>query len=238
MTGPSVVNRLLNSRPLVAPSMLKCDFANLSREVALLEAAGAQLLHFDVMDGHFVPNLSYGALVIERVRTLTDLPFEAHLMISEPDRYLNDYVNAGCNIITFHVEAVPDPIPLLRRIRNSGVAAGLTLNPGTPVASIAPALPDCDLVLVMSVQPGFGGQKFQPAALDRIRQLRGMINAKTLLSVDGGIGPETISATAAAGADVFVVGSALFEAPDYREAIDRLQSAAAGAAVPARTKTE
>jgi ribulose-phosphate 3-epimerase len=238
MTGPSVVNRLLNSRPLVAPSMLKCDFANLHREVALLEAAGAQLLHFDVMDGHFVPNLSYGALVIERVRSLTDLPFEAHLMISEPDRYLNDYVNAGCNIITFHVEAVPDPIPLLRRIRESGAAAGLSLNPGTPIASIAPALSECDLVLVMSVQPGFGGQKFQPVALEKIRQLRGMIHAKSLISVDGGIGPETISATASAGADVFVVGSALFESTDYRAAIDRLQSAAAGAAVPARSQTE
>jgi ribulose-phosphate 3-epimerase len=229
------VNRLLNSTPLVAPSMLKCDFANLHREVALLESAGARLLHFDVMDGHFVPNLSYGAMVIESVRELTDIPFEAHLMISEPDRYLTDYVNAGCDLITFHVEAVPDPVPLLRRIRESGVAAGLALNPDTPVESIAPALADCDQVLVMSVQPGFGGQKFQPVALEKIRRLSGMINPGTLLSVDGGIGPDTISGTAAAGANVFVVGSALFEATDYREAIDRLQSAAAGAAVPARS---
>jgi ribulose-phosphate 3-epimerase len=238
MNGPSVVQRLLDKTPLIAPSMLKCDFANLHREVALLERAEAPLLHFDVMDGHFVPNLSYGAMLIRSLRSLTDIPFEAHLMISEPDRYLPDFLDAGCDLVTFHIEAVPDPLPLLRRIRKAGAAAGLALNPGTPVEAIEPVLAECDLVLVMSVQPGFGGQAFLPAALDKLRHLKRLIGPETLLSVDGGIGPDTISSTADAGACHFVVGSAIFDTADYREAIERLQLAAASAAVSARSPTE
>lgn len=238
MTGPSVVHRLLNATPLIAPSMLKCDFANLQREIALLESAEAPVLHFDVMDGHFVPNLSYGALVIKSLRELTKIPFEAHLMISEPERYLADYLDAGCDLITFHIEAVPDPVPLLRKIRQAGAAAGLALNPGTPVEAIAQAVKDCDLVLVMSVDPGFGGQKFQPVALEKLRAVRSLIGPETLLSVDGGIGPDTITRTAEAGASHFVVGSAIFDTTDYREAIKRLQAAAAGAADSAPLNTE
>lgn len=132
-TGPANVMR---HAPLVAPSMLKCDFGNLHREVELLEAAGAQMLHLDVMDGHFVPNLSYGPMVIERMRSLTDLTFDAHLMISEPARYLDEYIRAGCDWITFHAEAVDDPLPLLERIRDAGRLAGLAFNPGTPVSDI------------------------------------------------------------------------------------------------------
>lgn len=202
--------------------MLKCDFGNLHREIELLEAAGAAVLHLDVMDGHFVPNLSYGPMVIERMRRLTDRPFDAHLMIDDPARYLDDFLDSGCDVITFHAEAVDDPAPLLRRIRSAGAAAGLALNPNTPVESVVHSLAECDLVLVMSVEPGFGGQQFIPTAVDKLRQLKGLIPPHTLLSIDGGIGPSTIEGPAAAGASVFVVGSAIFDAADYRQAIGEL----------------
>ncbi len=213
--------------PLIAPSMLKCDFGNLHREVERLESAGVELLHLDVMDGHFVPNLSYGPMVIERLREVTELPFDAHLMISEPDRYLDDYVSAGCDSITFHVEAVPEPIPLLRRIREAGCLAGLAINPGTPVDTIEKSVGDCDLVLVMSVEPGFGGQAFQPSALQKVRRLRQRTDDNVLISIDGGIGPDTITDCAVAGCDLYVVGSAIFEAVDYQAAINEMQTLAA-----------
>src|SRR5262249_10850963 len=155
--------------PLIAPSMLKCDFANLHREVELLESAGARMLHLDVMDGHFVPNLSYGPMVIERLREITELPFEAHLMISEPGRYLGEYLDAGCTLVTFHIEAVPQPRELLHRIHERGAAAGIALNPETPLEAVLPHLGECDAILVMSVEPGFGGQKFMPQVLDKVR---------------------------------------------------------------------
>ena len=221
--------------------MLKCDFGNLHRELELLESAGVPALHLDVMDGHFVPNLSYGPMVIERLRAMTELPFDAHLMISDPGRYLDDYLAAGCDCVTFHIEAVPEPGPILERIRRQGAVAGLALNPGTAVEAVRPYLPLCDLVLVMSVEPGFGGQKFQPVALDKLRRLRDWIGEGTLLSVDGGIGPSTIAETARAGAELFVVGSAIFDAPDYRDAVSELTSlvreacgTAAGHLVPPR----
>jgi ribulose-phosphate 3-epimerase len=221
-----VLERLRASRPVIAPSMLKCDFGNLRREVELLEAAGAPALQFDVMDGHFVPNLTYGALVIERLRDQTPLVFDAHLMISDPARYLDAFVKAGCDLVTFHFEAVDDPAPLLRRIREAGRAAGLALNPGTPVDVLEPFLEDCDVVLVMSVEPGFGGQKFLPSALDKLRWLRERVAKHTLLSIDGGIGPDTIGPCARAGAEIFAAGSAVFEASDYGEAIERLRDLA------------
>lgn len=216
--------------PLVAPSLLKCDFGNMHREVELLEQGGAPILHLDVMDGHFVPNLSYGPAFIHSLRKLTSLPFEAHLMITDPARYLDDYVAAGCNLITFHVEVLPDPVPLLRRIRAAGCAAGLALNPGTPVEAVLPAVGECDAVLVMSVEPGFGGQKFMPLALDKLRRLKSAIPAQTLLSVDGGIDLHTITETSAAGATLFVAGSSIFDTTDYRAAIEGLTRAARGAA--------
>jgi ribulose-phosphate 3-epimerase len=214
--------------PLIAPSMLKCDFGNLQREVALLEAAGAQLLHWDVMDGRFVRNLSYGAMVIESVRPLTDLPFDAHLMIAEPARYVDAFLQAGCDAVTFHIEAEPDARPLLRRIRDAGALAGLALNPGTPVDAVVGFLPDCDLVLVMSVEPGFGGQKFIPAALEKLRRLKPLLRAGTRLSIDGGVDATTIGPSSAAGADLFVVGSAIFDAADYSAALRQLSAAACG----------
>jgi ribulose-phosphate 3-epimerase len=206
--------------------MLKCDFGNLHREVELLEAGGARILHMDVMDGHFVPNLSYGAMVIERVRELTELPFEAHLMISEPARYLDDFLKAGCNVLTFHLEAVPQPGPLLARIREAGALAGLAINPKTPVESLEPYLGQFDLALVMSVEPGFGGQKFMPEALGKLRWLKSRLKPGTFASVDGGIELETIGDVSAAGASVFVVGSGIFEAGDYGQAIAELANRA------------
>jgi ribulose-phosphate 3-epimerase len=227
MSRQAVLERLADSIPLIAPSMLKCDFGNLHREVELLESADARMLHLDVMDGHFVPNLTYGPLIIERLRELTDLPFEAHLMISDPARYADDYLKAGCNLLTFHLEAVPEPRPLIEQIHAKGAAAGLAINPKTPVESLEPFLEAADLVLVMSVEPGFGGQKFIPSALEKLRWLRSRLPRKTLLSVDGGIEHATIAETAQAGATVFVVGSAIFDPPsfeggDYGAAIQEL----------------
>lgn len=222
MSRLATLDRLRTAIPVIAPSMLKCDFGNLHRELELLDAAHSSVLHWDVMDGHFVPNLSYGAMVIEKCRARTKQVFDAHLMMSEPERYLNDFLKAGCDSITFHIEAVPNPVPLLRRIREHDVAAGLALNPGTPVERIAGFLNECDMVLVMSVEPGFGGQKFIPSALDKLKELRKLTRPEQLLAIDGGIGPTTISDCAKAGADFFVVGSAVFDQSDYSAAIAEL----------------
>lgn len=222
MNRQALLDHLRTAAPVIAPSMLKCDFGNLQRELELLESAGARTLHLDVMDGHFVPNLSYGPMVIEKMRRLTDLPFDAHLMISEPGHYLDEFLDAGCDLVTFHVEAVDDPLPLLQRIHSAGAAAGLALNPGTAVEDILPLLSECDLVLVMSVEPGFGGQQFMPSSIGKLRQLKAASPSQLLLGIDGGIGPETIEATASAGASVFVVGSAIFDADDYGQAINEL----------------
>jgi ribulose-phosphate 3-epimerase len=227
MSRLAALKYLRERAPVIAPSMLKCDFGNLHREVELLEAAGADVLHLDVMDGHFVPNLTYGPVVIERLRELTELPFDAHLMISDPGKYLDEYIQAGCQAVTFHVEAAgAQAADLLGRIREADCLAGIALNPDTPVERIEPLLPDCDLVLVMSVQPGFGGQAFQPASLNKLERLRASAPAETLLSLDGGVDVETIASAAIAGADVFVSGSAIFDRPDYRTAIDQLRSRA------------
>ncbi|MCA8989561.1 MAG: ribulose-phosphate 3-epimerase [Planctomycetaceae bacterium] len=213
---------LLTKRPLIAPSMLKCDFANLRAEIERLEQAAAPLLHWDVMDGHFVPNLSYGPPVLERLRDCTELPFDAHLMISDPAKYLKDYVNAGCDAITIHIEAVPEPGELLESIRAAGCSPGLSLNPHTPFEAIEAYLPACDLVLVMSVQPGFGGQKFMGDVLGKVSRIKELMREDQLLSIDGGIGLGTIGQSAQAGADTFVCGSSIFDQTDYSEAIGSL----------------
>jgi ribulose-phosphate 3-epimerase len=223
MRRQRVLDRLTNEAPVIAPSMLKCDFANLHREVELLEQAGAAVLHLDVMDGHFVPNLSYGPMVIGSLRDLTDLTFDAHLMIERPQDVLDEYLEAGCDCVTVHVEAVAEPAPLLRRIREADALAGVALNPKTPIDRIESLIGECDVVLVMSVEPGFGGQSFIPESLDKLRALAGRLPSETVLSVDGGIGPETIGPAAEAGAEMFVVGSAIFESPDYVAAIADLR---------------
>ncbi|QDU09114.1 ribulose-phosphate 3-epimerase [Gimesia aquarii] len=222
MTYFDTKNKLKSQLPVIAPSMLKCDFGNLQRELTLLETAEAQVLHWDVMDGHFVPNLSYGALLIERVRPLTKMFFDAHLMISNPEKYIDDYIDAGCNSITIHIEAVPNPKDLLQHLDKSGVLPGLAINPKTPVKEIEPFLELCGLVLVMSVEPGFGGQSFISSSLQKIKQLKKLISEETILSVDGGIGIDTIAETARAGANYFVVGSAIFNQSDYSIAVSEL----------------
>ncbi|MDB4614213.1 ribulose-phosphate 3-epimerase [bacterium] len=229
MSRKAALSAIRSSRPAIAPSMLKCDFGNLHREIELLESAGAPLLHLDIMDGNFVPNLSYGAMVIKRMRELTKLPFDAHLMISDPAKYMDEYIDAGCELITFHLEAQPDPVELLKRIRSADCASGLAINPGTPVEDLKPFLEHCDLILIMSVEPGFGGQKFMPVALEKLQAVRQLVSDDTLLSVDGGIGTSTIAGTAQAGADIFVAGSAIFDTPDYKAAIDGLHQLASAA---------
>lgn len=226
MSRLATLEILRHRRPLIAPSMLKCDFGNLHREVELLESAGAELLHWDVMDGNFVANLSYGAMVIDRVRPRTELIFDAHLMIAQPERYVEDYLRAGCEAVTIHMEATQQPAAILERLRASDCVAGLAINPDTPFSRLQPLLLLCDLVLVMSVQPGFGGQAFQPQVLDKVRRLRDEAGPELIVSIDGGIGPKTIAAAAEAGADLFVVGSAIFDRPDYRDALADLTAAA------------
>jgi len=229
MGREETIARLQGGRPAVAPSMLKCDYADLAGEAGRLAAAGAELLHWDVMDGHFVPNLSYGAMVIEAVRDRSRLVFDAHLMISDPAAYLDDYLKAGADAVTFHVEAVPEPRPLLDRLRRADRAAGLAINPETPFERIEPFLDDCDLVLVMTVRPGFGGQKFMTDVLPKMAAIRAAGGDRLLVSVDGGIGIGTIRDAAAAGADLFVAGSAVFDAPDYGAAIAGLAAEASRA---------
>lgn len=222
----AMLSRLRAQRPAIAPSMLKCDFGNLHRELELLTAAEAPLLHLDVMDGNFVPNLSYGPMVIERMRTRTELPFDAHLMISDPAKYLDEYIRVGCDAITFHLEAVPEPVGLLRDIRRKGVVAGLAINPETPFSAAEPFLRECDLFLVMSVRPGFGGQKFIPEVLSKVSQARTAGGPDLIISIDGGVGKSTIGACAEAGVDVFVAGSSVFDEPDYKSAIAELRDLA------------
>ena len=222
----AVLALLREQAPLIAPSMLKCDFGNLHREVEQLESAGAALLHLDVMDGHFVPNLSYGPMVIERVRGLTDAVFDAHLMISEPGRYLDAYVRSGCEAITFHIEAVPEPVELLQEIRSRGCVAGLAINPETPFSAVEEYLSLMDMLLVMSVRPGFGGQKFIPDVLSKIRAARAVAGGDLILSVDGGIGRSTIAGCSEAGCNVFVAGSSIFDEPCYSAAMAELRQLA------------
>jgi ribulose-phosphate 3-epimerase len=196
-------------RPLITPSLLNCDFARMTEELDALKRAGAVAVHLDVMDGHFVPNLSYGAPVIARWRTRTDFPFDTHLMISDPGRYLDDFVKAGCDTIIIHIEAVPEPSALLQRIRSAGCQASLSLNPPTPLSAIEPYLDQVDAVLVMSVMPGFGGQKFDASVLDKVRALRAA-RPGLRISIDGGINPSTVESAVKAGACQLVAGSSIF----------------------------
>ncbi len=210
-------------RPTVLPSLLLCDFANLQREVERLEEAGVEALHLDVMDGQFVPNLSYGMPIVESLRRITSLKLDVHLMISSPKSYAKSFVEAGADAITFHIEAEPQPTELLDQIRSLGVAAGIAINPSTPIESILPFVPHCDLVLVMSVAAGFGGQAFNPIALDRLKYLRETFGPKLLLEVDGGVNCQTANAVTSHGADLLVVGSAIFREADYCQAMTRLR---------------
>jgi ribulose-phosphate 3-epimerase len=193
----------------IAPSILSADFSCLIDDIKACEKAGAGILHIDVMDGHFVPNITIGPAVIESLRKKTKIVFDTHLMIAAPEKYVEQFVRAGSDWITFHVEAVPDPEPLIRRIRALGAGVGLSLNPATPVEKIKKFVSDVDLVLVMSVNPGFGGQKFMPESLEKVKELR-RLGGKVKISIDGGINFDTISKVAAAGADIAVAGNSVF----------------------------
>jgi ribulose-phosphate 3-epimerase len=226
MSADDILAELRATAPVVEPSLLASDFARLGEEIRRLEEAGVQILHLDIMDGHFVPNISFGFPVIEAIRRCTSLLLDVHLMISQPGKYLERFRKAGADIITIHVEEVDDPRPLLRETRRLGAVAGLTLNPPTPIDAVEPYLGDCDLLLVMSVQAGFGGQEFEPEAAARLRRVRVVGGSELLLSVDGGINHDTIGECAEAGADLFVTGSALFAHHDYRQAVEEFRGLA------------
>jgi ribulose-phosphate 3-epimerase len=211
----------------IAPSILSADFSALGEAIARVEAAGADFLHVDVMDGHFVPNLTIGPPVIESVRKRTRLPLDVHLMIEEPERWVQTYVKSGADYVTVHVEASPHLERTLTLIREAGARSGVALNPSTSPDVLQYVLDDLDLVLVMSVNPGFGGQSFIPTAYEKIRRLRAMLGDRpTLVSVDGGVKADNAAPLAQAGATVLVAGSAVFGAPDPGAALTALRSAA------------
>lgn len=209
------------SRPLIAPSLLSCDFSRVAEEIREVENGGGDWLHLDVMDGHFVPNLTIGPVVVKWVRQSTRLPLDVHLMIEEPVRYLESFRKAGADWITVHVEACQDLRETLKEIRRVGAKAGLSLRPGTPVDQLFPYLEAVDLILVMTVEPGFGGQKFMPEMIGKVRELRPRFGGK--ISVDGGIDAATAPQALAAGADVLVAGTAIFGQKDRKAAIQKLR---------------
>ncbi len=209
--------------PQIAPSILSADFANLASEIADVDRGGADFFHLDVMDGHFVPNISFGPAVTAATRRVTSAYLDVHLMIDEPLKYAPAFVKAGANNITFHVEAVGDPVEAAKAIRDLGVHVGITLRPATPIETILPALEHVDVVLIMSVVPGFSGQKFMPEVLPKAVAVKQRLRADQRLEIDGGINAQTIVAARDAGVDWFVVASAIFDKPDRAAAIAELR---------------
>ncbi|MEW5908546.1 MAG: ribulose-phosphate 3-epimerase [Thermodesulfobacteriota bacterium] len=211
---------------LIAPSILSADFSRLGEEIRTVEKAGADWIHADVMDGHFVPNITIGPMIIDAIRPHTSLPIDVHLMIENPDRYIPDFAKSGAQFISVQVEACTHLNRTIHLIRESGAGAGVVLNPATPVSAVEWILEEVEFVLIMSVNPGFGGQKFIPSSLERIRLLRRLISEKglsTRIEVDGGVKEENIAAISEAGADIFVAGSAIFGTPDYQKTVDGLR---------------
>ena len=220
--------RQLPGGSLIAPSLLACNFAHAGSDIAQTVAGGADLLHMDIMDGHFVPNLSMGPGFLRSIRQATDLALDVHLMVTDPAYFAERFAEAGADSITFHTEATDDPGKLIARLRERGLGVGVTLRPGTAVESIQPVLADVDLVLVMTVEPGYGGQEFLENMLERIQVLRGMLKASQRLEVDGGINPVTAARCRRCGADVYVAGENLFGAPDIPAAVQALRKAVGG----------
>ncbi len=213
----------------ISPSILSCDYGKIAEELKDMELAGADYMHIDVMDGHFVPNLTLGAPVIKCIRKATDVPFDVHLMISDPLKYIDDFCDAGADIITFHTECDSPIDETIEKILSRGVKASLTVKPKTPVEDIFPYLDKLSMVLVMTVEPGFGGQSFMEDMMAKVSALRNEINARGLdceIEVDGGINEKTIAVAAAAGADVFVSGNALFSSADRKAAVEKFKAIA------------
>ena len=210
----------------ISPSVLACDLSNLAAEVADIERSGADMVHLDVMDGMFVTNISFGLPVIESLRKKSNMIFDVHLMIESPERYAQRFIEAGADILTFHLEACKDPVTLLEQIRNNGVMAGVSVKPNTPIEELYPLLDYCDMVLVMTVEPGYGGQKLIPETLEKVRKIKAEIEYRGLnveIQVDGGINSDNASLAVSSGASILVAGSSVFKSSDRRAAIDALR---------------
>ena len=212
----------------IAPSILSADFGRLAEEIKAVEEAGADWIHLDIMDGHFVPNLTIGPPVVKALRKVTSLPLDVHLMIENPDRYLDAFIDAGSDILTIHIEAAPHLHRTINHLRERNIKAGVALNPSTSVWTLEEIIADCDLILIMTVNPGFGGQHFIPSMIPKIRKTKEMIAKQArpvLLEVDGGISPSNIQVVSDAGGDVFVAGAAIFGSDDYSYTIRQMKKA-------------
>ena len=209
----------------VVPSVLSADFARLADEIAEITLAGINMVHLDVMDGHFVPNITIGPPVIAKLRKVSELVFDAHLMISEPAKYVEPFAKAGADHITFHIEVADDPLKLIDKLHDLGCSAGICLNPETPVEAIAAVAPHCDMVLVMTVHPGFGGQEFMPEAAEKVARVREIVGPDVRIEVDGGIDPQTTPIVVSYGADTLVAGNAIFAQNDRIAAINAIRNA-------------
>jgi len=211
----------------IAPSILSADFTRLGEEIAAVDKAGADYIHIDVMDGHFVPNITVGPMIVQAARRATKLPLDVHLMIEKPERYIDNFVKAGAGIVTVHAEVCPHLNRTIAQIKEAGAKAGAAINPSTPVSALECVIGDLDLVLVMSVNPGFGGQSFIESSIAKVGALRTLLDEQGLnhveLQVDGGIKPDNVAKVAAAGADVFVAGSAVYGKPDYTAVIKEMK---------------
>lgn len=211
----------------IAPSLLSADFSKLQEQITLMEEGGADLHHVDVMDGHFVPNITFGPFIVKAIKKCSNIPLDVHLMIENPEKYVEDFVKAGADYLTVHVEATKHIHRLLQQIRATGAKVGVSLNPGTPLSSIEEILDDVDMILIMSVNPGFGGQSFIPQSLDKIRRLRKMLSDRGLdhveIEIDGGVKLENIAEVAAAGVDIFVSGSGIYNARNPKEMISEMK---------------
>ena len=227
MSPPAQKSKNLRDRAsegLIAPSILSADFSRLGVEIEEVVAAGADWIHVDVMDGYFVPNITIGPVVVGAIRPFTSLPLDCHLMVSDPEKWVKGFAEAGADLITVHHEVLKDALPLLKKIKGLGCSAGISINPGTPVEAIEPLLNEVDLILVMSVHPGFGGQSFIPESLEKVRKLVSMRgDRKFLIEIDGGVGVSNMAEIRASGVDVFVAGSAVFGQADRRVALKNLR---------------